>query len=217
MFSAKAHGAWNFHAVLSWRTISFALLFSSIATFGGLGIAAHAAANTSLDAIACCARESGLQRDALTVPYVLEIGAGAAIAMVGAKGQDPSQLAMSLSIDQLVRSIETLLCSTTAKLSGPLQGELDPLMSAGAPFRMLFKEVVELPTTPLDRNFSLSALTSWGLNQHFALTPENEVDMVLLIVLQVSEAALPLQPFVSSMMWQADLLSHFPLTVMPSS
>ena len=48
VFTAKAGGARNLHVVLCKQLLDFSLLFSSTATMGGFGIAAHSAANSSL-------------------------------------------------------------------------------------------------------------------------------------------------------------------------
>jgi hypothetical protein len=154
VFTAKAVGASNIHHVTMTQHLDFAILFSSTSTYGSLGIAAHSSANALLDGIAQCTRASGLQKASLVVPGILGVGAGAAIALAAANAEDPAVRAMSLTTDQLMQSIELLICGSTAQMSGPLHSDLHALMGSVVPVSWLLRETFESPATALTRNLT---------------------------------------------------------------
>jgi hypothetical protein len=131
VLSAKAIGARHLHHALSTKLVSFALMFCSSATYGGLGIASHCSANMLLDTIATYARALGLQKRALTVPIILGVGAGAAVAL--AAGSNAVTAAMSLTVDQFIRCVQLCMCSATSDVCGPFQSDINPLNGLDVP------------------------------------------------------------------------------------
>lgn len=158
VFTAKAIGAWNLHTSLCARHLDWSLLFSSTATLGGLGISAHSAANSALDAMAECSRACSMQRAAVRVPVILGVGAGAAIAIAATSGEDPVLHAMSLTADQLLYCIQWTLEHPKAVTCGPLRQQLLPGLkpdgSARTALQMLIQEILEPPATALSRNLA---------------------------------------------------------------
>jgi hypothetical protein len=142
------------HDVISTQHVNFAVLFSSTSTFGGFGIAVHSAANAFLDAIARCARASGLQRTSLVVPGILGVGAGAAIALKSVDAEDPAVRAMSLTTDELMQSIQLVICKGDGSLRGPLQSVLDPLKGGALPISWLLRDAFNPSSRPVNRNLT---------------------------------------------------------------
>jgi 3-oxoacyl-(acyl-carrier-protein) synthase len=161
-FTAKAIGASNLHGALSKLHLDSALLFSSNATYGGATVAAHAAANTYLDANARGARAAGLQRHALVVPTILDVGAGAAIGNAGTN--TPEVLAVTLTAGQLLHSIHLAVTGAAPSVCcGPLKRNLSALAHGTLPLTWLLREqhAESAPAaTALTRNLSVDARVS---------------------------------------------------------
>ena len=151
VFSAKAIGAANLHSVIVPLPPHFVLLLSSIATVGGVGIAAHSSANAFLDASAQSARAGSLKRRSLVIPIVLGVGAGAAIALSGASAE--IREALGLSIERLLCFLHFSIMSTCTDTCGPLQSPAKLAATSGA-FRPLLYELTGTVSTALTRNLT---------------------------------------------------------------
>ena len=107
VFSAKATGAALLRAAEATRPLEVFRLFSSGASYGGFGIAAHSAANAYLDGLALHESAHGLVARATVIPIVLGAGAGAAVALAAITSPDddfldPSIRAMVITMDELL-------------------------------------------------------------------------------------------------------------------
>jgi hypothetical protein len=156
VFGAKASGAWNCHTVTSMRRIDFAFLFSSIATFGGLGIASHSSANGYLDAIAQCTRANGLKTRALIIPAVLEVGAAAAVALKAPATVDPTtpMAMMLLTINELLHFISLSICDASACTHGPMRSIVSEYHEIGKFHPTVRDEKVERTPAVLSRSLT---------------------------------------------------------------
>ena len=109
VFSAKAHGAMHLHTCEAQTPLECFRLFSSVSSFGGVGIAAHSSANAYLNGLAAFASSHGKRTNATMIPVILGEGAGAAVALQG-KRLDPALEAVSLSMDQFLDVLLQSLC-----------------------------------------------------------------------------------------------------------
>ena len=71
---AKALGAYTLHDVASRAPLDFTLLFSSVYSFGGKGLAGYAAANAALNGHAASCTHRGLAVGGLLLPPVRRVG-----------------------------------------------------------------------------------------------------------------------------------------------
>ena len=114
VFSAKAHGAMYLHTSEAQTPLECFRLFSSVASFGGVGIAAHSSANAYLNGLAAFASSHGKRTNAIMIPVIMGEGAGAAVAlqgkMGGGKGLDSALETISLSMDQFLDVLLQSLC-----------------------------------------------------------------------------------------------------------
>ena len=122
VFSAKAVGSWNSRVTSAKFKLTCMVLFSSIASFGGVGTAAHSATNAYLDAAAIASAAAGLSARSLVVPVVLGEGAGAVAYASKVSAADPTTLAVALTPAEVLTSLHAVL--TPSWCAFPVQGPL---------------------------------------------------------------------------------------------
>jgi len=122
VLSAKAVGAWNAHAVTAKLDMEYCVLFSSLASFGGVGIAMHSSANAYLDALAIAETAAALPCLSLVVPLVSGEGAGASMNAGRIAAGDTTTLAMTLAADEIIMALDSLLSGQ--QCAAPVQGPL---------------------------------------------------------------------------------------------